>query len=157
MRIHNTSIILIFGGFNVDEDKAVSTLIAVDVDHLEWWYVTVEGGHVAARINPVIVAVDQKLYIFSGYKKFSKMDSNAFQSYSIAAYSALHRWQWEARDVSYPGPTPRTFGVGMAIYNGKKILLTPGKLYKKEEVRYFRVYCTNVQLTTNFLLFNLSG
>ena len=51
MQIQNTSFILIFGGHSVDEEKAVSNLIAVDVDHLEWWYMTVKGGNVAPRIT----------------------------------------------------------------------------------------------------------
>lgn len=156
MRIHGTSIIFIFGGYSLDEDKALSSLIAVDVDHLEWWYVSVKGGQVAARINPVVVAVGQKIYIFSGYKRFSKTDTHPFRSYSIASYSALHQWQWEARDVSYPAPapTPQTFGVGMAVYNGKKILLTPGKLYNKQEARHFRAYCTSRPThTTDFFCF----
>lgn len=92
MRIQNTSFILIFGGYSLDEEKTVSTLIAVDVDHLEWWYVTVEGGHVAPRINPVVVAIEQKLYIFSGHKIFSEKDSHPFKSYSVASYSAFRHW-----------------------------------------------------------------
>jgi hypothetical protein len=147
MRIQSTSIIFIFGGYDIDEDKAVSTLIAVDVEHLEWWYVTVEGGHVAGRINPVVVAAEQKLFIFSGYRKFSKTDTkNDFRSYCILSYqSDLRRWQWEARDVPNPGSMPsdyQVFGAGMAVYNGKKILLTPGKDYQEEfEARHF--YCTS--------------
>ena len=146
MRFHGTSIIFIFGGFNIDEDKAVSTLIAVDVINLEWWYVNVEGGNVAGRINPVVVAAEQKLFIFSGYRKFSKTDTKPFQSYSIATYQLdLHRWQWEARDVPNSGSIPpdhHIFSAGMAVYNGKKILLTPGKLYYSEEKEASHFYCT---------------
>lgn len=133
MRIHNTSFILIFGGYSLDDDKAVSTLIAVDVDHLEWWYVKVEGGQVSPRINPVVVAVEQKLYIFSGHRSFSKKDCRPFKSYCVASYSAPGGWRWEARDVPYPGLDPQVFGAGIAVYGGKKILLTPGRIYYQED------------------------
>jgi hypothetical protein len=139
MRIQNTSFVLIFGGYSFDEDKAVSTLIAVDVDHLEWWDVTVQGGHVAPRINPVVVAVEQKLYIFSGHRTFSKKESYPFKSYSIASYSTPRGWHWEARDVPYSGLDFQIFGSGIAVYDGKKILLLPGRPYFKEdlEARHF--------------------
>jgi hypothetical protein len=138
MRIHGTHFIFIFGGYSVEEGKAVSSLIAVDVDHLEWWYVEVEGGRVAGRIHPVVVAIDQRIFIFSGYGRFSKPDPRSFRSYSIAAYQpALRRWTWEARDVSYPGSIPpnQVFGAGIAVYGGKKIMLVPGKLYYQDKAR----------------------
>jgi hypothetical protein len=142
MRIQNTGFIFIFGGHSVDEDKAVSNLIAVDVTNLEWWYVTVAGGNVAARISPVVVAVGQKLYIFSGFKKFSKKESHPYKSYCIAAYSTNRGWHWEARDVPYSGlEDHQVFGAGLAVYDGKKILLTPGRLYYQEdlEARHFSI------------------
>ena len=154
MRFHNTTVILIFGGYSFDEEKAVSTLIAIDVNHLEWWYVTVEGGNVAARINPVVVAVEQTLYIFSGFKKFSK-DNQPFKSYSVASYSSLRRWRWDAKDVPYSGISGsdhQLFGAGMALYNGKKILLTPGRPYYEEEVK--DIFLNHASVTTD-LLFNI--
>ena len=72
VRIHDTTFIFIFGVFNIEEHKSVSTLIAVDVDHQEWWYVPVDGGAVSGRIKPVVVAVDQRIYIFGGDRKYSK-------------------------------------------------------------------------------------
>lgn len=159
MRINNTSFILIFGGHSVDEDKAVSTLIAVDVDHLEWWYVRVEGGHVAARINPVVVAVEKKLYIFSGFKTFSKKQCHPFKSYSIATYSAPRGgWHWEARDVSYSGLDHQLFGAGLPVYDGKKILLTPGKLYYQEdcEARQISIVQAKHQQLTYFFFQRLA-
>ena len=138
MKIQNTTFIFIFGGYSVDEDKAVSDIIAVDVDHLEWWYVTIEGGNVAPRICPVVVAVKQKLYIFSGFKKFSKKECYPFKSYSIASYSAPRGWRWEARDVPYSCPAGfdhQLFGSGIAVYDGKKILLTPGRVYFQEDLK----------------------
>lgn len=150
MRVNNTSIILIFGGYSVDEEKAVSTMIAVDVDHLEWWYVTVEGGQVAARISPVVVAVEQKIYIFSGFKEFSEEECHPFQSYSIASYSSSRRWQWEARDIPYTGLDHQIFGAGMPVYDGKKILLTPGRLYYQEDSKARHFYQTNITTDTYF-------
>ncbi|KAF8802050.1 hypothetical protein BYT27DRAFT_7197538 [Phlegmacium glaucopus] len=136
MRIHGTHFVFIFGGYSVEEGKAVSSLIAVDVDHLEWWYVAVEGGRVAGRIHPVVVAIEQRIYIFSGYGRYSKADPRSFRSYSIAAYQpALRRWTWEARDASYSGPIPpgQIFGTGIVVYGGKKIMLMPGRLYYQAE------------------------
>lgn len=137
-RIHDSSFILIFGGYNLDENKSVSTLIAVDVDHREWWIVDVDGGAVSARINPVVVAVDHKIYIFGGDGKYSETDPQSLKSYSIASYqSDLRRWRWDARDVPYPGfiPAHQVFGAGIAVYNGKKIMLTPGKALCQNDVR----------------------
>lgn len=138
VRFHGTSFIFIFGGFSVEGDEPVSTLIAVDVDHREWWYVPVDGGPVSGRIKPVVVAVEQRIYIFGGCKKYSEANPQSLQSYCIAFYEPVHRkWTWEARDVPYPSliPPDQVFDGGLAIYNGKKIMLTPGKPLCHDEVR----------------------
>jgi hypothetical protein len=148
VRIHDTTFIFIFGGFSVEEDKSVSTLIAVDVDHREWWYVPVDGGPVSGRIKPVVVAVDQRIYIFGGDRQYFKANPQSLRSYSIALYQPAHRqWTWEACDIPYPDfiPPDQVFGAGIAIYNGKKIMLTPGKPVCHNKVR--NLLCTSVTLT----------
>ncbi len=125
-RFHGTSLILIFGGFDVDAGKASCRLIVVDLKYLEWWYQPVEGGHVAGRIDPTIVVIDKKLYIFGGYRRFGG-NGSPHRSYSIAALSDDGDWHWDARDVPYPSDIPEglAFGRATPIYGGEKILLTP--------------------------------
>lgn len=141
-RFHGTSLIVIFGGFDVHTEKASNKLIMVDLKYLEWWYQPVEGGDVAGRIDPTMVVIDEKLYIFGGYSHFEKNgDGNGegnsegngngngspHRSYSIAALSDDGVWHWDTRDVPYSSDIPEglAFGRATPIYGGKKILLTP--------------------------------
>lgn len=85
------------------------------------------AGIVTARIDPTMVAIDRKLYIFGGYKYF-RGQGGAHASYSIAALSDDGKtWEWEVRDVPYPEIVPpgTIFAEATAVYNGVKILLTP--------------------------------
>lgn len=125
-RFHGTSLILIFGGFDVDTEKASNKLIMVDLKYFEWWYQPVEGGDVAGRIDPTMVVIDQKLYVFGGYSHF-KGNGSPLGSYSIAALSDDGVWHWDGRDVPYSSDIPEGFAFGRAtpIYGGTKILLTP--------------------------------
>lgn len=124
----------------------------MDVDHQEWWYVHVEGGDVAGRINPVVVAVEQRIYIFGGCEKYCEANPQPFRSYSIVSYqSALRQWIWEVRDIPYSSLVPphQFFGAGIPVYNGKKIMLTPGKPVCRDEVRV--LFCTSVAIDLYFL------
>lgn len=125
-RHNDTSFILIFGGYDVDDEETSGKLIVVNLRHLEWWYQTIEGGPVEGRINPTIVTIDQKLYIFGGYRHFER-DGAPHASYSIAALADGTTWRWEARDVPYPQNVPKgsIFGKAEPIYDGGKILLLP--------------------------------
>ncbi len=124
--MHDTSFILIFGGYDVDAEETCGELIVINLRHLEWWYQTIKGGPVAGRIDPTIVVVNQKLYIFGGYRHFE--DNGApHASYSIATLSDSDNWHWEARDIPYPQNVPvgTIFGKAVSVYKGMKILLTP--------------------------------
>lgn len=128
-RIHETSYLLLFGGYDADSEKTSSKLIVIDLRHLEWWYQPVEGGAATGRINPTMVAIDRtrKLFIFGGYRNFEG-NGEPHVSYSIASLSNDGRaWSWELVDVHYPDNIPPGTILGRAttIYKGEKILLTP--------------------------------
>jgi len=134
LRVHDTSFMLIFGGYDVDIEETSSKLIVVNLRHLEWWYQGIEGGPVAGRINPTIAMVDRKLYIFGGYRNFEG-DGAPHASYSIAELSDGGTWRWEARDVPYPQHVPKgsIFGKAEPVYNGTKILLLPWRTTHKAD------------------------
>jgi len=128
-RIHETSFLLLFGGYDADAEEASSRLIVIDLRHLEWWYQPVEGGIASGRVNPTMVAIDQtrKLFIFGGYRNFEG-NGEPHSSYSIASLSDNGRaWSWELVDAPYPNNIPpgTILGRATAIYKGIKILLTP--------------------------------
>ncbi|KAF8961443.1 hypothetical protein BDZ97DRAFT_1829342 [Flammula alnicola] len=116
---------------------ACSDLIAVDVVKKEWWVVKVEGGQIAPRINPVMVVVENKIFIFGGYKENGPNDTPDYlDSYSIAKYDhEAETWKWIASDRPYPDHVSGTiFGAGVPVYDGMQILLTPGR--RKPTDRY---------------------
>ncbi|KAF8152914.1 hypothetical protein B0H34DRAFT_861153 [Crassisporium funariophilum] len=131
LRIHNCGFLFLYGGYD-EKDEVFSTLIAIDVDHHEWWYVNIKGGHVggdvASRINPATVAIDNRIYIFGGYDHPEKRQS--LNTYSIIQLKNNPcSWEWEVIDVPYSALVPpgHRFGVAVSVFNGAKILLTPGK------------------------------
>jgi hypothetical protein len=85
---------------------------------------------VEARIEPVVIAVDTKLYVFGGYKRLGHKDPLPYTSYSVAEFLPDRRWQWTVRDHPYSNIVPKgqSFGAGIPVYNGAKILLTPGRV-----------------------------
>jgi hypothetical protein len=124
-RLHETSFLLLFGGYDADSEQTSSKLIVVDLRHLEWWYQPVEGGIAAGRIDPTMVAVNRELYIFGGYRNFDG-NGGPHNSYSIASLSDDGKaWSWEVRDVPYPENVPPGTILGRAatVYEGTKILL----------------------------------
>ena len=75
---------------------------------------------------------------FGGYRQFGK-DPRPCTSFSIAEYSPEERrWRWIVVDKPYPAPVPsgQIFGDACTAYNGKKILLGPGRL-TGDEVRIY--------------------
>ena len=111
-------------------EEASSKTIVVDLDHLEWWYLQLEGDDVEARIAPAVVAVDTKLYIFGGYRQLNDDDPQPFDSYSVAEFLQDQRWHWTVRDQPYSNIVPQghSFGKAIPVYNGAKLLLTPGRI-----------------------------
>ena len=69
----------------MDEGKPVSTLIAVDLNHLEWWVVPVNGGPIPARIKPVLIAIEHRIFIFGGDAKYCEVDPQSFRTYCMVA------------------------------------------------------------------------
>ncbi|KAF8952006.1 hypothetical protein BDZ97DRAFT_1768983 [Flammula alnicola] len=138
LRIHDSSFIFIFGGFDYITDEATSRVIVIDLEHTAWWYLKLNGEAVNARINPAVVAIDDKLYIFGGYRKFGH-DPQPHSSFSIAEYKAAEGiWHWAVRDAPYSNPVPEghVFGQGISVYNGTKILLTPGRLTNDDPIHF---------------------
>jgi hypothetical protein len=127
-RLHGTSFLLVFGGYYVDEEIPSSDLIVINLRFLEWWFADVQGGPVTARIDPTIVAIDQRLYVFGGYRNFTD-SGDPHSSYSIAALSEDgSTWNWDVIDASYSSDVPEgtIFGGATPVYkNYEKILLTP--------------------------------
>ena len=83
-----------------------------------------------ARIEPVVAAVDTKLYIFGGYKQLDDDDPQPCNSYSVAEFLDNRRWHWTVQDQPYSNAVPKghLFGKAIPVYNGAKILLTPGRV-----------------------------
>ena len=119
----------LFGGHDYVSDEVTANLIAIDVEELLWWYVKVQGGPVDSRIESSMLGIDRRIYIFGGKSLFDE-DAPAFASYSIAEYLPDNgEWRWVVRDHPYPSHLPALGSGGRAItvYNGKKILLIPGR------------------------------
>ncbi|KAF8953067.1 hypothetical protein BDZ97DRAFT_1930033 [Flammula alnicola] len=137
VRIENASFILIFGGFDCDKNEPSSKVIMIDPEEKEWWYLKFDGEDVGPRINPAVVAVDNKMYIFGGYQTFGN-DPRPYRSFSIAECKPEGVWHWEVRDAPISPSIPRghVFGNAISVYNGTKILLGPGNLTDNKSIRF---------------------
>ncbi len=135
LRFQNASFIVIFGGYDHNLQAPTSNMIFISLKNLGWWFANLEDAgreskQVSPRISPEIVAIDKKIYIFGGYRRFGK-EPQPCTSFSIAEYaSEERRWRWVVVDKPYPAPVPnrKIFGGACTAYNGKKILLGPGRL-----------------------------
>ena len=129
LHLNGGNFVFLFGGFDYAKDRATSDLIAIDVDNLSWWYVKIHGGPTNDRIHHAVVGIHNRLYIFGGKEQFND-EAPCFASYSIAEYSLDEGlWRWVVCDHAYPSHIP-ALGFGgkvVPVYNGKKILLTPGR------------------------------
>lgn len=83
-----------------------------------------------ARIEPVVISIDAKLYIFGGYKQLDDDDPQPCNSYSVAEFLPDQQWHWTVRDQPYSNVVPKghSFGKAIPVYKGAKILLTPGRV-----------------------------
>jgi len=70
------------------------------------------------------------MYIFGGYKQLDDEDPQPCNSYSVAEFLDDERWHWTVRDQPYSNIVPEghLFGKAIPVYNGAKILLTPGRV-----------------------------
>lgn len=130
LRINDSSFAVIFGGYNAVSEKLNTDTIIVDLEKCYWWTLRIKGTSASPRINPAMVAIDSKIYIFGGYRQFG-VDPRPYNSFSIAEYDPERgTWTWVTRDEPYSAPVPagHVFGQACAVYNGAKILLTPGRL-----------------------------
>lgn len=127
LRLHGTSFLLVFGGFEPDEEVSTSRLIVINLRYLEWWFAEFQGEPALGRIEPTIVAIDKRLYVFGGYKRFGR-NPEPHTSFSIAKLTEDEwTWRWKARDVPYSANVPQgtIFSRATPVYHGAKILLTP--------------------------------
>ena len=143
LRLRNASFIVIFGGYDHNLQAPTSNMIFISLKNLGWWCVNLEDAgreskQMSPRISPAIVAIDKKIYIFGGYRQFGK-DPRPCTSFSIAEYALEERrWRWIVVDKPYSTPVPsgQIFGDACTAYNGKKILLGPGRLTGDEVCIY---------------------
>ena len=112
LELRDSHIIFLFGGYDAgDIDGPSSSLIAINPVLKTWFRVEFETNDFsppAPRINPVLVGVNESLYIFGGLKGFENPWLH-HRSYSIAKFpSGLSsaKCRWIAVDVPYPDTIP---------------------------------------------------
>lgn len=132
-RHQERSSIILFGGYDLDEEEATSRIIVVDPQNQLWWEASTEGGPVFPRINPAIIAMKNRLYVFGGYENY-RGDPQNISKYSIALFTPKGGiWTWEYCDEEYGNDSRdgrrvnSNFASATSICGGSKILLTPGK------------------------------
>jgi len=129
--INQKRYIFLFGGWDLDNEKASRRLILVNVTDLEWCYAPLPAmENMVGRISPTVVFIKSKLYIFGGNRDFGdSINPDPCFSYSIANILLEEKgWTWEVIDVPYEEPAKSlVFAYAIPIYNDTKILLTPGR------------------------------
>ena len=144
---------MVFGGYDQAKSKRSSSLIAIDVDRHSWWWVRPEGVPVISRFSPTMVAIKNRLYIFGGLQ-----DNVVLKSYSIIEY-ADGAWRWVERDrhacysdgSELPSGPFALSASAISLYNGKQILLTPGRADIVSHIS-LQFLCLN-----SFYFFNMIG
>ncbi|KAF9480832.1 hypothetical protein BDN70DRAFT_992427 [Pholiota conissans] len=145
LRIENSSYIALFGGCN-EAAKATSELIIVDPKNRQWWTAKFKGEvRVSPRINPAVVAIGDRIYIFGGHRKFDVWDQQPCHSYSVAQCLSKVNWQWLTCDHPYPDwvqlPPGQCFKWACALYDDTKILLTPYRHADEEAIDFTPENC----------------
>ncbi|KAF9477641.1 hypothetical protein BDN70DRAFT_880903 [Pholiota conissans] len=138
LRMRNSSYIAIVGGFDGQTQQARSGIVLVDPTAREWWNLDIQGIAPGPRISPAVVAVGSRIYVFGGYRRFGD-DPQPYYSYSIAEHLADKGvWSWSTCDEPYSSAVPvgMVFQEACAVYNGAKILLTPGRLTDSEHINF---------------------
>lgn len=144
------SFIFIFGGYDPKAKTSTSRVIVIDPDALIWWYLNIKGEGVNPRISPTATSIGNEVYIFGGYTRFGE-DCGPLSSYSVlSCIPGTGAWEWRVRDRSYwyipngsdqsasPVPTNHAFGAAIPVYEGKKILLLPGR-HTRNDVIHFTI------------------
>ena len=124
----------IYGGYDSHTDTVKGDLIAVDLDHLMWWFVAIDPG--VPRFAACMVAVDQSLYIFGGCRDSAQgegeEDLDIIRSFSVVEYvTETGTWNWKIPERAYDIDLGYDFG-GIAVFEGQKILLLAGRNDDKE-------------------------
>ncbi|KAH9486360.1 hypothetical protein JR316_0000424 [Psilocybe cubensis] len=123
-----------FGGYDLEADKPSARVIIINPSATEWWYEEhLDIGGPTPCISPSLVTVGNKIYIFGGYQSYN-VDPMPCYSYSVLEWepsSATSRslWSWKCCNNPYKQPMPEKtiIGEALSVYNGKFILLAPGK------------------------------
>ena len=142
LRINDSSFAFVFGGYDASLEMPHSGAIIIDLESQAWWHLPIDsdGRSISARIDPSVVAIGNKVYIFGGYRRFGD-DPKPHESFSIVEYLPEQGiWKWAAQDEPYSAPVPvgHAFGRACSVYNGTKILLAPGRL-TDDNVRLYMV------------------
>ncbi|KDR73674.1 hypothetical protein GALMADRAFT_158153 [Galerina marginata CBS 339.88] len=149
LSINGLSFLLLFGGHKMathivgpkgrrDEESdelpvgpsSALFFIRVGVEKPYWWHEDDVGGQVQPRVNPLIVAIGKKVFVFGGTKKLAKSDKDKPEQ--IFSFSVLEmddkarKWIWTHRDIPY-GVTNLIFDDLTPVYDQSVILLTPGR------------------------------
>lgn len=119
---------LVFGGRKNNSLK--TDLIAVNLESLVWFYITVEGGPIVARMSASMVTVKDHIYIFGGLASQAKNAYITLNTFCVAEHTNQdQKWRWIVRDQAYPEHIPSLgYDLGVVpVYDGKKILLIAGR------------------------------
>jgi hypothetical protein len=122
----------LYGGHDCDTDTVKGDLIAVDLDHLMWWFVPIDPG--VPRFAACMVAVGQSLYIFGGCRHSAQGEGeeDIIRSFSVVEYvTETGTWNWQIPERGYDIDLGYDIG-GMAVFEGQKILLLAGRNNNKE-------------------------
>ncbi|SJL10736.1 uncharacterized protein ARMOST_14130 [Armillaria ostoyae] len=129
LRLNGCEYVFLFGGrLDDDESQPSSKLIAIDVKAKMWAYVNA-SGNVHARIDATMAGIDNRLYIFGGRPSGNVQNYSVLRSYSVAECVNSH-WTWIVEDEPYTADVPNLGfgGRALPVYDGMKILLTPGRV-----------------------------
>ncbi|KAG7445267.1 uncharacterized protein BT62DRAFT_187317 [Guyanagaster necrorhizus] len=135
LRMYGCEYVFLFGGCDDDTSQISSKLIAIDVSAKIWAYVNVKGD-IAPRIDAAMVGIGNRLYVFGGRPNGNVEGRSILRSYSVAECDEYCHWSWIVEDEPYTADVPNLgFGGGaFPIYDGMKILLTPGRIHTTADI-----------------------
>lgn len=131
--------LLSFGGRLGIEGSPSQDLVALDLDSLIWSIVPIQGNAVRGRMSATMVVIGQQIFIFGGLGlNNTTSEYEVLNSFFVAECTCDENygsWAWLVRDQDYPTGVP-SLGFdnlqGIPVYDGKKILLTSGRLNSEE-------------------------
>ncbi|KAF8909714.1 hypothetical protein CPB84DRAFT_1765286 [Gymnopilus junonius] len=166
LEVKGNPIIFLFGGYDFDAssgaDGTSSALVAIDITRKQWYYVQFEDSDFSPptpRIDPIVVGINEKLYIFSGLTGFGN-NWVYHRSFSIVYFQLGRCSKWVAVDSPYPSNVPagHVFGKGLSVYDGKMILLLPGRKQETERIHFEKDNIFHfAPMHNNFIQANVKG